>query len=188
MFYLSKILPLFVLPLGVAMILLFAGLIFRRRWLIVTAGAILWLASMSVISGTLFRAIEGRAERRLASEAPTADAIVVLSAGRVVAPGPAAVSEWADPDRLFGGIELYQAGKAPLLVLTGGWSPLQPNAPLESDISAKFAQVMGVPQDSIITTGRVVNTAEEARAVSDILARRPRTPVRILLDTSAFHM
>jgi hypothetical protein len=33
------------------------------------------------------------------------------------------MSEWTDGDRFWGGIALYQAGKATVLVFTGGKSP-----------------------------------------------------------------
>jgi hypothetical protein len=49
--------------------------------------------------------------------------VSVLSEGRLVAPGNAAVSEWKDADRFFGGVELFKAGKSPLLVFTGGAAP-----------------------------------------------------------------
>jgi hypothetical protein len=53
---------------------------------------------------------------------PEADAIVILSGGRVPAPGDPPLSEWRDADRFFGGIDLYRAGRAPLLIFTGGWA------------------------------------------------------------------
>ena len=45
-FYLSKLLPLFVLPVGVTLILLIGGIVLRRRWMLITAAALLWLSSM----------------------------------------------------------------------------------------------------------------------------------------------
>ncbi|MBM3275067.1 MAG: YdcF family protein, partial [Candidatus Sericytochromatia bacterium] len=123
MYALSKILPLFVLPLGVTMMLLVAGVMFRRRWLIIMAIVVLWASSTPIVARPLFAAIEGNQVRIPAVEAVPADAIVVLSSGRIVAPGPAAISEWQDADRFFAGLELFKAGKAPLLVFTGGWSP-----------------------------------------------------------------
>ncbi len=103
---------------------------------------------------------------------PTADAIVGLSGGRVVAPGVAAISEWNDGDRFWGGIALYQAGKAPLLVFTGGWSPGQPNAKPEGEVLISYAKALGVPSKALRTTGLVVNTAEEAQAVTALLGRQ----------------
>ena len=93
MIYLHKILPLFVLPVGITLLLVLAGLRLHRRWLIWSGVAVLWLSSTPFISALAVRATEGWAERGLATDAPKADAIVVLSEGRVVAPGKAAVSE-----------------------------------------------------------------------------------------------
>ncbi len=188
MFYLSKILPLFVLPLGVTLLLLLGWLALRRRWLVVAALVILWTSSMPLVSGALFRAVEGRSQRLPAAAAPAADAIVVLSIGRVMAPGKAAVSEWSDPDRFFGGVELFEAGKAPLLIFTGGWSPFEPDAPLEGDILAAYAARLGVPAAAIATTARSANTVEEARGVAAVLRQRHPGSPRVLLVTSAFHM
>ena len=188
MVFLSKLLPLLVLPVGITLILLTAGLVTKRRWLVIAAAIWLWLCSIPPVADNLARMMESGAVRIPAAEAATADAIVVLSGGRVVAPGPARISEWSDPDRFFGGIELFQAGKAPLLIFTGGWFPYLSTAPLEGDVSATWARALGIPPDRVLTTGRVVNTLEESRAIAAIA--RDRTPPlrRILLVTSAFHM
>ncbi len=186
MFYLSKILPLLVLPVGVTLLLMLGGLVFRRRWLLSAAFFVLWLSSLPVVADALWHSVE-TGERILAEQAPSADAIVVLSLGRVVAPGPAKVSEWGDADRFFGGVQLYRAGKAPLLVFTGGWTPFNPTAPLEGTVLADYARQFGVPADAALTTGPVVNTIEEAKAVGELLRARLPSP-RILLVTSAFHM
>ena len=97
MFYLRNLLPLFVLPLGITFIAVLVGLSLRRRWLIWTGIAFLWLSSIPLVGGFLVRAAEGWAERIPASDAPIVDTIVVLSAGRSIAPGRAAISEWATP-------------------------------------------------------------------------------------------
>jgi uncharacterized SAM-binding protein YcdF (DUF218 family) len=192
--YLHKILPLFMLPVGITLILVLAGLRLRRRALIWSGVAVLWLSSTPLVSGLAVRAAEGWAERGLATDAPQADAIVVLSEGRVVAPGKAAVSEWNDADRFFGGVELFKAGKSPLLVFTGGAAPWEPNAAPEGDVLAEYAKAMGVPDGQILKTPRVTNTAEEAVAVATLLRGRLSGPTwrggppRVLLVTSAFHM
>ena len=188
MFYLSKLLPLFVLPLGITFIAVLVGLSLRRRWLIWTGIAFLWLSSIPLVGGFLVRATEGWAERIPASDAPIVDAIVVLSEGRAIAPGRAPISAWSDADRFFGGVELFKAGKAPLLVFTGGRSPWEPDAPLEGEILTQHARALGIPPDHIVTTTQVYNTAEEAQAVTAVLRARQATPPSVLLVTSAFHM
>jgi uncharacterized SAM-binding protein YcdF (DUF218 family) len=192
--YLHKVLPVFLLPVGISLLLSLAGLLLRRRALIWIGVAILWLGSTPAISHFMIRSVEGWAERSQAIDAPPADAIVVLSGGRLVAPGAAAVSEWMDADRFYGGVELFHAGKAPLLIFTGGWSPWQPKAKPEGKISIEYAKALGVPLEAMVTTGVVVNTAEEAQAVAALLGkRRIKVPddaggLHILLVTSAFHM
>ena len=194
MIYLHKILPLFVLPVGITLMLVLAGVRLRRRALIWSGVAVLWLSSTPFVSGLAVRAAEGWAERGLAADASEADAIVVLSEGRVVVPGKAAVSEWNDADRFFGGVELFKAGKSPLLVFTGGAAPWEPNAAPEGDLLAQYAKAMGVPDEQIVKTPRVTNTAEEAQAVATLLRGRLSGPTwrggppRVLLVTSAFHM
>ena len=73
--------------------------------------------------------------------------------------GGAGVSEWHDADRSYGGVELFQAGKAPLLVFTGGWAPWEPKARPEGDILIDYAKALGVPSGNMLTTGTVANTA-----------------------------
>lgn len=188
MVFLSKFLPLLVLPIGITLFLIAAGLVFRRRWLLIVAGVFLWACSIPFVGNNLVRAMESGAVRIAGADAPTADAIVVLSGGRVVAPGPAQISEWDDPDRVFGGIELYQAGKAPLLIFTGGWFPFAPTAPPEGEVSAVLARAVGIPAEHILVTGKVVNTFEESQAVAALVKDRVPAVKRVLLVTSAFHM
>lgn len=188
MLILNKLLPLFVLPLGVSLMLLAWGT-FRRRRSVAIAGLLVLLVSSNPFVGHfLIRWTEQWAERRVVTEVPTADAIVVLSAGRSVPPGPANASEWGEANRFYGGLELFRGNRAPILVFTGAWVSWEPNAPLEGDVLAGYARDNGVPADRILVTGKVGNTADEAREVSALLRGRGLTAPRVLLVTSAFHM
>lgn len=181
MFDLRQVLPVFVMPTALTLLFVVAGLRLRRRYLIWIGVIILWLSSTPILSSLLMRAAEGWAVGDYAVHAQAANAIVVLS---------------GDADRFFGGIELMKAGKAPLLVFTGGWSPLEPKATPEGDISVQWAKELGIPADRLATTGKVSTTAEEAAAVAALLRRRQAGStdgaatgnMRILLVTSAFHM
>ena len=183
-YLLSKILPLAFLPLGLSLILLFIGWIARWRWPVVTAALLLWLCSLGLVSQSLWRWLEAPWQRRSALEAPRADVIVVLSGGRHPAPGQARLSEWHDPDRFLAGLDLFRAGKAPLLLFTGGVSPFRPDQLPEGQHYLQEAALLGVPEAAMISTPPVVNTAEEAAAIRMLLPGR----ARILLVTSAFHM
>ena len=188
----SKLLPLALLPLGLSLVLLVVGLVGRWRWPLVTAASLLWVFSLGLVSQSLWRWLEAPWQRRMATAAPRADAIVVLSGGRHPAPGPARVSEWVDPDRFLAGIDLYREGKAPRLLFTGGASPFLPAQPAEGQRYLQEARRLGIPADAKASTPPVVNTAEEAVAIRRLLGPKSSTPnassPRILLVTSAFHM
>ena len=189
-YFLSKILPLALLPLGLSLILLLVGLIARWRWPVITALLLLWVFSLGQVSQGLWRWLEAPWQLRAATAAPSADAIVVLSGGRHPSPGAARVSEWEDPDRFLSGLDLYRAGKAPRLLFTGGASPFRPGQPPEGKRYLEEAQKLGIPTAAMASTPPVVNTAEEAIAISQLLQRSQSslTSMRILLVTSAFHM
>ena len=183
---LSKLFPL---PLGLSLILLLAGLI--GRWPVIAAVVLLWVCSLGLVSQTLWRWLEAPWQRTTAAEAPSAEAIVVLSGGRHPAPGAARVSEWHDPDRFLAGLDLYRAGKAPRLLFTGGASPFRPGQPPEGQRYLREAQQLGIPSGVMASTPPVVNTAEEAVAIRRLLEASGNASVlstRILLVTSAFHM
>ena len=189
---LSKLLPLAVLPLGLSLILLLVGLIGRRRWPVCMALVLLWVSSLGLVSQALWHWLEAPWQRRAATAAPRADAIVVLSGGRHPAPGVARVSEWQDPDRFLAGLDLYRAGKAPRLLFTGGASPFLPGQAPEGQRYLQEALQLGIPAVAMASTPSVVNTAEEAIAIRRLLVA-PLPPLsaaspRILLVTSAFHM
>ena len=119
-----------------------------------------------------------------ARDAPRADAIVVLSGMMTRVQGAAGpVVEWNDADRFFAGIDLYQAGRAPRLIFTGGVLPWEKTSQSEGAVLKAHAQRFGIPEASIGVSSDAQNTAQEAVAVRAMLADS-----RILLVTSAFHM
>ena len=190
MLYFHKLLPFFLLPLGLTFILVLAGLLTRRRLFTVIGLAVLLISAMPISSDLLMRTVEGWEIRVPAGKMPEADAIVVLSGGRTLAPGDPPMSEWMDPDRFFGGVELFRAGKAQRLIFTGGWVPWHPKAEPEGEVLMKYAVDFGVPLERILVTHEASNTAQEAASVADLLRGRKRggDPPTVLLVTSAYHM
>ena len=184
-YWLSKLLPLVLMPLGFSLILLVVGFVGRWRWPVVTASLLLWIFSLGLVSQILWRWLEAPYHRRSASEAPQADAIVVLSGGRHAAPGSARLIEWHDPDRFLAGINLFRAGKASRLLFTGGASPFRPGQPPEGQSYLAEAAKLGIPKAAMASTAPVLNTVEEAAAIRRLL---PASQSRVLLVTSAFHM
>lgn len=188
MFLASKVLPLFVLPFGISLLLLIVGLVRRRRAPVIAGLGLLLLASNPGVSKFLVRWTEAWAERRPVAMVATADAIVVLSEGRLVAPGPEHVSEWVDGDRFHAGVLLARAHRAPWLVFTGAWIDWEPSAPREGDVLKAEAERLGVPSGMIRVTPTVANTADEAREVRTLLRAGGRDAPKVILVTSAFHM
>lgn len=180
------------MPTGLLVLLLAVALLWQRRWPVWLAFGLFWLGSTPWVSDHLLRWCEADAVRVATNSVPRAQAIVVLSEGRNLAPGTTGTSEWNDGDRFWGGIELYRAGKAPWLVFTGGWVPWQPELTPEGKVLRAWARSQGVPDSSIQVTGKVTNTAEEAAAVATLLPKLSSVegskPKTILLVTSAFHM
>lgn len=189
MLFLNKILPVLVLPSGFGLLCLVAGLLWRRRWLLWVGVLVLLVFSMPFVSEGLMRAVEGSRGRVPVGRVDKADAIVVLS-GMLVQVEGAPLGEWGDAvDRFDGGVDLFRAGKAPLLVFTRGQVPWQPDAVPEGELLARRAVLLGVPQSAIRLTGVVGNTADEAAAARVLLGGvKQGAGKRIILVTSACHM
>ena len=92
--------------------------------------------------------------------------------------------EWGDPDRFFGGIALFKAGKAQKLVFTGGKMPWDKTNKTEGEVLKEYAVSNGITSEKIFVTKDVENTADEAVAVKELISPSRR----IILVTSAYHM
>ena len=186
MIYLHKLLPVVASPIFIVLALMLIGIVTRQKaWVIIGAG-VLYALSVPVVSDVLFKQIESHAERLAVRDVPQGDAIVALSAGMGwVKTKDGFVAEWPTPSRFLGGVDLFLAQKAPLLIFTGGKLPWQISEETEGDVLRRYAQLMQIPASQILVTNRVENTEQEANEVKQILAA---SNTRIILVTSAFHM
>ena len=98
--------------------------------------------------------------------------------------GDSTYIEWGDPDRFFGGIALFKAGKAQKLVFTGGKMPWDKAKKTEGAVLKEYAISNGIPAEMIFVTKDVENTADEAVVVKELISPSKR----IILVTSAYHM
>jgi uncharacterized SAM-binding protein YcdF (DUF218 family) len=98
--------------------------------------------------------------------------------------GDSTYIEWGDPDRFFGGIALFKAGKAQKLVFTRGKMPWDKTKKTEGEVLKVYAVSNGIPSEKIFVTKDVENTADEAVAVKELISPSKR----IILVTSAYHM
>ncbi len=129
--------------------------------------------------------VEGSEYRKPISAIDSADAIVVLSGMlEINEVGDSTYIEWGDPDRFFGGIALFKAGKAQKLVFTGGEMPWDKAKKTEGEVLKEYAISNGLPAEKVIVTKDVVNTADEAVAVKELISQSKR----IIIVTSAYHM
>jgi uncharacterized SAM-binding protein YcdF (DUF218 family) len=185
--FLNKLLPIFLLPLGWVVALLLYGILRKRRRPLEVALVLLWLSSMSAVGDGLFRFLESRYPSQPVAQVEPADAIVPL--GGILGPTPLPgrlLNVGEGGERLEAGIELWQAHKAPWLVFTGGRTPWAIQPEVEGAVSARVAVARGVPADRVLVTREVGNTADEAKAVADLM--RERGWKKIILVTSAWHM
>lgn len=165
--FLSKLLPLFIYPLGFATLMLIAALVTlwkRPRLSAVFIGLALMailIPSNNWISSQLVRSLEW--QNIPMTELPKADAIVILGGATrpQVAPRP-----WVDlteeGDRIIYGVQLFRQGKASRLILSGGRIKWQANTGSESADMAAIAVTMGVPQSAILEDPTSLNTYENA--------------------------
>ncbi|GAB4228532.1 MAG: YdcF family protein [Elainellaceae cyanobacterium] len=189
--FLSKLLPQFIYPIGLACLLLIGALITlwkRPRLsavLILLALLALLIPSNSWIAAQTVRSLEW--QNLPAANLPTADAIVVLGGATRPQKYPRPWVDVADEgDRILHGARLYLQGKAPLLILSGGRIDWQNNAASESADMAQIAIALGVPASAILQDPTSLNTYENAVNVKQIL--QARNINRVLLVTSAMHM
>ena len=192
--YLSKILPLLVLPVGIVITLLAVALLLiikgRRRiaaGLLAAALAILWIASMPIVAARLYRSIEGHYPAISLDEVPAGGCIVLLG-GVVSAPMPPRVDiEFKDAvDRVYKTAELYRAGKAPVVIVTAGNQPWSESSWAEAELIRELLMEWKVPGNSILLEDSSRNTRENAlyskKIINAINCKQP------LLVTSAAHM
>ncbi|MEM1308928.1 MAG: YdcF family protein [Cyanobacteria bacterium P01_H01_bin.153] len=190
--FLSKLLPLLVYPLGLASLLLLLTLwaTWRRRRRLamlstIAAFLILWAGSNAWVATQLVQSLEW--QNLPPDPMPEAEAIVVLGGSTRPADYP---RPWVDVmeagDRVLHGAQLYKAGKAPQLILSGGRIPWRGGGPPESDDMAQIAIAMGVPKAHILEDPTSLNTYQNAVNVKAILAQEGIN--RVLLVTSAMHM
>ena len=180
-------------PLGTALLLGVAALVLgalRWRRLSVLAALLgliwLWVWSMPVASLWLRGVLESRYPPLALQGVPSAQAIVVLGGG--VSP-PGSGRPWPDlsaaADRVWHASRLFHAGKAPIVVMSGGADPtLSPVT--EAQSMRDFILDLGVPNAAVLLEASSRNSRENAEFTAALL--RQRRIDRMLLVTSALHM
>ena len=184
--FLSKIIPLIFLPLGLSIIFLLLGLKKRNFFLIKLSTFILLFFSNSFSANFLQNFIERPWKIQTPHKIKKADAIVVLSGGGITNYEPLKTKNWGDPDRFLAGINLYKNQKAPIIIFTG---EKVTNQKTSGELYIEEALELGIPRGSLFKTGNVRNTLEESKKINlllnTILSKKDK---KIILITSAYHM
>lgn len=118
------------------------------------------------------------------AELPLAQAIVVLGGGiEVPQSGRPDLNQAAD--RMWHAARLYKAGKAPVLILSGGLAFAEGTIS-EAASMQTFLSDLGVPDAAMLLEERSVNTRENAQYTAKLM--REKGMQSLLLVTSALHM
>ncbi len=187
----SKLLPQFVYPFSLMLWLLILALLshfLRRRKLAgisLSLAVIIVLICGSPLSRELFRRHEKQYLPVTIAESPGADAIVLLG-GDIGLPVDPRIESEVRGNRVVHAWRLYKAGKAQLIVISGGNVFPQENAQAEAFYTATLLRDWGVPPEAILIEDKSRNTHENALATKQLL--KAKDTDTILLVTSAFHM
>ena len=185
MIFLHKILPLFVMPILVFILIILFSTFKGFKKLTYYSLFLFYVVSTPIFSNLIMKQVEGEYEFGKFENQNKADAIVVLSGiMRINEFENDYKIEWGDTDRFFKGIELYNFNKSNIIVFTGGKSSYNKTKKSEGDILKEYAIKFGVKEEDILITKEVLNTSDESYAVTDLIGNK-RT---IILITSAFHM
>lgn len=197
MYYINKIVGWVFSPVGIALfglVVAFAlrmlsrreryGESVRRRmgvigkWLAWTCCAWLWLWSTPLMSRLVGATLEREflVEESIveAGQYPEADAIILLGGSMGWNEQyPDHAEMWASADRVWMAAQLFKAGKAPVIIASGGHV---------AQSTGQLLRDFEVPEDAVVFDDQPRNTEEEAKAIQ---ARGFR---KVLLVTSAWHM
>lgn len=190
----GKLLAKLVMPLCAAVLLMALALLAlaagRRRVAgaaLAAAWLALWLASMPALAGRLAASLENAHPPTPLAEVAPADAILVLGGATRPALPPRQFPELTESgDRIVHAARLFHAGKAPLILASGGRLAMEAGLPPEAEHIGTLLRALGVPAAAIVTEGGSANTYENCLNSKRVLdARRAR---EVLLVTSAIHM
>lgn len=192
MIVLAKLLGATLYPLNLALLMLSAALLLWRRRarlariLATTALAWLWLWSTPWIAERAAATLEHAHPPVRAADLPDADVIVLL--GGLLTPAQPPALPYPDlngaADRAWFAARLWHAGKAPVIVCSGGLAPLSRASAAECPEVAGFLRDLGVPDAALRVEPGSRTTAENALKTRALLGDSDR----VLLVTSARHM
>lgn len=192
--FLDKIIPLFVYPVGFAVLAglacLFSFALGRRgkAIAIVTVGTLyLWMAATPVVALMLINSLEQQHPVVSIDTLPKADVAIILG-GVSVQSQP--LNPYTDlksgADRILHAARLLKAGKVERILVSSGRPVSQLDSRSEANAIAGFLREFGVNDGDILLEKEARNTRENA--VNSLAVLREKGFSSALLVTSALHM
>jgi uncharacterized SAM-binding protein YcdF (DUF218 family) len=157
----------------------------RVRQLVVFSLLLLVTSSSPLIAYPLIGSLESWYRPPQLTPSDRFDAIVVLGGG-IDEKGtlrPAVEPNSSSRNRTTCGVDLYQQGYAPTLVLTGGNTRIFRRGPQVADEMKRWSVRLGVPESAIKIDAEARNTYENATGTKRLIG-----PASILLVSSASHL
>lgn len=137
-----------------------------------------WLVLVVLVSGCAQRLVPELPEPR------RADAIVVLGNRP-----PVDAEGKVRPElrrRIEAGVQLFEAGLAPRIVMTGGPAP---SGHIEAEVMRDLAIELGVPRDAILVEGRSRDTIENAGFTLRLLCGNdPNCVPSVIVVSTRYHL
>lgn len=193
-FLLEKVATLLALPLGTVLLLGLTALLAlackRHRLcggLLATALLWLWMCSTPIASVLLLGPLVGQFPPQRLEDLPSADAIVVLGGAVLPATDVRPVPHLhTTSDRVWHAARLFHAGKAPLVVASGGTVWPRPGRPSAAVSMREMLEALGVPNAAVVLEEESRTTRQNAVHTARIATERGITD--ILLVTSPWHL
>jgi len=191
MIFLSKFLPLFLYPLGLASALLLLVLIFWKKprlakTLVLVTFVLLFIGGNRYVASAVARSLEWQYLPEDVSG--PVDAIIILGGGTEPAIAPrASIEVNAAGDRvIYGALLARQFPEAKVIVSGGDIEFLDTAASTPAADMADLLDLLGITPDRILVQGNSQNTFEDAQLTCKIIAENAFE--QVLLVTSATHM
>ncbi len=188
--FLSKFIPLFIYPLGIACILIITAMVIHRwkklqRLALILAVTLLWICGNKWVAMALMRSVEW--QYLPPQETPHAEVIVLLGGATSSALYPRVEVELnGAADRVFYSARLYHDGAAPFILASGGRIDWLEQGNSAAQDMAEILEMLNVPPSAIWLEENSRNTQENASECWKFLQAKGIR--RVILVTSAFHM
>ncbi|WP_420426352.1 YdcF family protein [Algiphilus sp.] len=173
-------------PLGLTLLLCVAAVLFAHwllRALALTAVVVTAVISTPWAADQLAASLNARYPDQPVEQYGRSQAIVLLGGGvRPAADGSRGTDATAAVDRILRAAELWKAGKAPRIIVTGAYGT---GSWTEAHAMRHWLQVMGVPSEVVVLEPEARNTRQHPAKVRALL---DDADAAFLLVTSALHM